>query len=139
MAHVYVAVYHDVRRPLQIHRVQGSVVVEFKQGLLVHRGRLQGQFLLLVSIFRQPEVLHQFCLGVVLSMDRVSHLLPQLVKLSPILRDVLVDESDDRVVESERVRKPVLGERARNVNFIAVFDVEHEQLFLQLNPLQHGI
>lgn len=139
MAHVDVTIYHDIGRPLQIHRVQGSVVVEFKQGLLVHRGRFQSQFILLISIFRQPEVLHHFCLRVVLPVDRVSHLLSQLVKFSPVLRDVLVDESDDRVVKSERVRKPVLCERARNVNFISVFNVEHEQFFLQFNSLQHSI
>mmetsp|Transcript_32321 Transcript_32321/g.49475 ORF Transcript_32321/g.49475 Transcript_32321/m.49475 type:complete len:337 (-) Transcript_32321:804-1814(-) len=94
--------------------------------------------LLLLAVFNEAQLLHRLLFKVVISVDHESYQALNVELLLDFISDILLHESEDRVVVAEGERELVLAELCRDIHFEAFFDVHYEELLLQVNLLHDG-
>lgn len=126
----------DVLGSLDVEGVRTVEVVNFLSVFLVHHRGLEAQSLLR-TVFLYAEGAHEL-IGERILVEVESNGFFQTIELSPIERDLVVDQLDQGVVVPEAPRKLILTKVLRYEHFPSTFDLGDEDVLRKLDAPYQG-
>ena len=139
----HVVLDHDVPGPLQSFTMVTKMVINLVVSFLVYNLVLESQFASQIfSVFallvEDSQLLHHFVVKIFVPEERQAEAVFEQVVLLGFVSETCLYDFKNRVVIPKAYWKLILAEILRDENFIALFDLQHEQLFAQLNSFQNG-